>query len=106
MSTVAAIIMLVGGLIALLAGIGIMRFSTPYARFHAAGKASPVSFLVAAIGASLDLGWQGTAALVVAAVAMTLTMPVGVHLLFRAVHGIESNDHLIVDELAADSDEA
>ena len=47
MSTVASLLMLAGGIVALLAGIGIVRFRTPYARFHAAGKASPVSFLIA-----------------------------------------------------------
>jgi len=84
--TVAGIIMILGGLIAVLAAVGLHKFSTPYARFHAAGKASPVAFLVAAVGAGLSLGAAGTALLTVASVAMILTLPVGVHLMFRAVH--------------------
>ena len=78
--------MILGGLIAVLAAVGFHKFSTPYARFHAAGKASPVAFLVAAVGAGLSLGTAGTALLTVASVAMILTLPVGVHLMFRAVH--------------------
>ena len=32
-----------------------LRFRSPYARFHAAGKASPIAFVVLAIGA-----WSAT----------------------------------------------
>ena len=100
MSVIAGLLMLLGSGVALLAGVGVLRFSTPYARFHAAGKASPVAFLVAAAGAGLELGVSGAAYLLIAAVAMTLTLPVGVHLLFRAVHRTTPGDHLAVDELA------
>ena len=92
--------MVLGSGLAVLAGVGVLRFSTPYARFHAAGKASPVAFLVAATGAGLELGFGGAGYLLIAAVAMTLTLPVGVHLLFRAVHRTTTGDHLAVDELA------
>lgn len=101
MTPIASVFMLAGGLVALLAGVGVLRFSTPYARFHAAGKASPVAFIVAAIGAGLEIGPGGAAYLLIAAAAMSLTLPVGVHLLFRAVHRTTPGDHLVVDELAA-----
>ncbi len=99
MSIVADVLMLAGGLIAILAGVGLVRFSTPYARFHAAGKASPIAFLVAALGASLTFGPGGAGLLLVAAAAMTLTLPVGVHLLFRATYRTGDNSHLTIDEL-------
>ena len=99
MTVVADLLMALGGLIAVLAGVGLLRFETNYARFHAAGKASPVAFLVAALGAALTLGWVGSAYLAVAAVAMVLTLPVGVHLLFRAVHRTTPGDHLHIDDL-------
>lgn len=100
MTLIAEVFMVVGGLIAVIAGAGLVRFDTSYARFHAAGKASPVAFLVAAVGASIILGWVGTGYLIIAAVAMILTLPVGVHLLFRAVHRTTPNEHLIQDDLA------
>lgn len=100
MTIVASALMLVGGIIAILAGVGVLRFTTSYARFHAAGKASPVAFLVAAIGAGIQLGPAGSAYLAIAGAAMVLTLPVGVHLLFRAVHRTSSNDHLATDHLA------
>ncbi len=99
MNPVATGLLLLGGAIAVLAGIGLVRFRTAYARFHAAGKASPVAFLLVAAGAGIETGWGGAARLAVAAAALVLTLPVGVHLLFRAVHRTESNAHLHVDEL-------
>lgn len=98
MNVVAGMIMCLGGLLAILAAVGLHRFSTPYARFHAAGKASPVAFLVAAVGASLSLGVVGAVQLAIAATAMILTLPTGVHLMFRAVHRT-NGPTLEVDEL-------
>lgn len=100
MNIVADLFMITGAIIAVLAAIGLLRFSTPYARFHAAGKASPVAFLVAAIGAGLQLGVVGAMQLAIAAVAMILTLPTGVHLLFRAVHRTTTSNQLYIDDLA------
>ena len=101
MSTAADLIMAFGGLVAVLAGVGLLKFDSPYARFHAAGKASPVAFVIAAIGAGYHLGWDGATYLLIASVAMVLTLPIGVHLMFRAVHRTTSSEHLSVDELPA-----
>ncbi len=101
MNAVASAFIAGGALVALLAAIGMLRFRTPYARFHSAGKASPVAFVLVAVGASIELGWAGAAALAVASASLVLTLPVGVHLLFRAVHRTSPGDHFAVDELAA-----
>jgi multicomponent Na+:H+ antiporter subunit G len=100
MSPFAVVMLSIGAALALLAGIGMLSFTTPYARFHAAGKASPVAFMAVAIGAASEVGWSGAASLAVAAVALVLTLPVGVHLLFRATHRVTSNEHLCEDALA------
>ncbi len=103
------ILLLVGAAVAVLAGVGLLKFSTPYARFHAAGKASPVAFLIAATGAALSLGWGGAGLLLIAASAMVLTLPLGVHLLFRAAHrsDLDGEYRPGVDELFDDeADEA
>lgn len=103
MSALTSVLLLSGALVALLAGIGLIRFRTPYARFHSAGKASPVAFLLVAGGAALETGWSGAARLAVASAALVLTLPVGVHLLFRAVHRTTPGT-LETDELAAAED--
>ena len=100
MSALATALAITGSLVAVLAGIGLLRFHTTYARLHAAGKASPIAFIIAGAGASLELGVAGGATLAVAGAAMVLTLPVGVHLLFRAVHRSSNNRHLVVDDLA------
>lgn len=99
MSAVSSVIALIGVAVIVLAGIGLLKFHTPYARIHAAGKASPVAFIIVAVGASIELGWDGTARLILASVALILTLPVAVHLLFRAVHTAEPEHNPEVDEI-------
>ncbi|NNC79589.1 MAG: hypothetical protein HKN94_05495 [Acidimicrobiales bacterium] len=99
MTLVSSVLLLGGAILSGLAGLGLLRFRTSYARFHAAGKASPVAFLLVALGAAIETGWGGAARLMVAAGALVLTLPVGVHLLFRAVHRTTVST-LDIDELA------
>lgn len=97
---VASAVLLAGVAIVALAGVGLIRLRTPYARIHAAGKASPVAFLVAGVGASLELGWDAAARLAVAGAALILTLPLAVHLLFRALHRSEPSYDPPLDEMA------
>ncbi len=101
MSPLAAILILLGATVSLLAAAGLLKFRTPYARFHSAGKASPIAFVLIAAGASIETGWAGAARLLVASAALVLTLPVGVHLLFRAVHRTSTDDRPEIDELGS-----
>ena len=101
MNPVSSAFVLLGSFVALLAAIGLLRFQTPYARFHAAGKASPIAFLLVAIGAAIEVGLLGAAELAIVAVALLLTLPASTHLLFRATHRTTSSEHLHTDELKA-----
>lgn len=105
MNAVSAVFVVAGSLVALLAGIGLLTFKTPYARFHAAGKASPIAFLLVAIGAALEVGWLGAAELAIVVAALLLTLPASTHLLFRATHRTTTTDHLRIDELTAAEEE-
>jgi len=102
MRVAAEVVMVAGAVIAVLAGIGLIRFSTPFARIQAAGKASPVALLLTSVGAAPLLGWAGAGYLVIAAAAMIVTLPVVAHLLLRAVHRSDHTGHLAIDDLAAD----
>ncbi len=86
MTVVADLLMILGAFVAVLAGIGILKFQTPYSRFHAAGKASPVAAMALAAGAAIHLGWSAAGILLLAVVAMAVTLPFGMHLLIRAIH--------------------
>ena len=101
MNVFSSVFILLGAFVALLAGIGLLSFNTPYARFHAAGKASPIAFLLVAIGAGIEVGLRGAAELAIVAVALLLTLPASTHLLFRATHRTTDSVHLSVDELVA-----
>ncbi len=90
---------LLGAFVALLAGIGLLTFNTAYARFHAAGKASPIAFLLVAVGAGIEVGAKGAAELAIVAAALLLTLPASTHLLFRATHRTTPS-HMRIDELA------
>ena len=68
------------------AGLGLVRLRSPYAQFHAASKASPVAFILIALGSAIELGWEGALHLGVAVAAVVVTIPVAVHLLFRSVY--------------------
>lgn len=102
---VASVFLLAGVAVVVLAGVGLYKLQTPYARIHAAGKASPVAFLIASIGASLELGWSAAAKLVVAGAALILTLPLAVHLLFRALHRTEPGYDPPHDEMLRHDDE-
>lgn len=106
MRVAAEVVMVAGAVIAVLAGIGLLRFSTPFARIQAAGKASPVALLLTSVGAAPLLGWAGAGYLVIAAAAMIVTLPVVAHLLLRAVHRSDDTGHLAIDDLAADEQKA
>ena len=99
MSVFAAAGALVGVAIILLAAIGLLKFRTPYARIHAAGKASPVAFFVVALAVSYELGWSGAAQVALASVALVVTLPIAVHLLFRALHTAAPEFDPPVDEM-------
>jgi multicomponent Na+:H+ antiporter subunit G len=100
MNPLASVFLLLGAFVGLLAGIGLLTFTTSYARFHAAGKASPIAFLLVAIGASIEVGWRGAAELAIVAAALLLTLPAATHLLFRATHRTTTSRHLRSDALA------
>ncbi len=102
MNVVASLVALGGVAIIVLAAAGLLRFRTPYARIHAAGKASPVAFIVVAVAAASGLGWEGAARLALAAIALVLTLPLAVHLLFRAVHASHPEFDPPVDEIPSE----
>ncbi len=101
MTYLAHFLIMFGGLLAMVAGVGTVRFSTAYARIHAAGVASPIAFLVAGVGAIIELDLVGAGYIVIAGLAMLVPLPMGVHLLFRAVHRTTDNSHLQIDDLTA-----
>ena len=101
--TIAGVLLVFGSALILLAGIGVVRFRSIYARMHSAAKAPTLGILAIAIGVSLSV--RSVAALVTALLVVVLqlvTGPVGTHLLGRSVYRQLEHDFDAGDELAAD----
>ncbi len=82
---ISAVIMLIGAVFILLAGVGLHRFDDVFARMHAAGKASTLGLLLILLGASFRFSAFGTMLkLGLVGVLAIITIPAGVHLMARA----------------------
>lgn len=104
----AAICMLLGALLCLLAGIGLLRLPDVLSRMHASTKPQTFGLLLVLLGAALRLRSGvdvGTLALV--GLFQILTVPVAAHMVGRAAYraGKLDQEHLVVDEFGQPSRE-
>ncbi len=87
LTVIAGILIVIGALFTMLAGIGTLRFGDVYARMHPAAKGPTLGLLLVAIGAALELRALGPIlALALVVVLQFLAAPLGAHLLGRAIH--------------------
>jgi multicomponent Na+:H+ antiporter subunit G len=97
LDVVAAVLLLSGVALALLSGIGMLRFPDVLTRMHAQTKPAVLGLLLVLAGtatATRDLGLSGTLLLVAAF--QVITAPVGAHMLGRAAHRADQVDHTIL----------
>ena len=95
--------LLLGGVaLAVLAGLGLVRFPDVFSRMHAATKPATLGIVLVTVGAALrqDQGDDAVKLLLVAAFQF-LTAPVAAHMIGRAAYrsGTGALDELVVDEL-------
>lgn len=105
MDVLGALVLAVGALFSLAAGVGLVRFPDPVTRMHAATKPAVFGLLLVLAGVALVLRDPKVATLLTVAVIMqVLTAPVSGHLVSRNAHrsGEWDADGAVVDELAAD----
>ncbi|WP_300344275.1 monovalent cation/H(+) antiporter subunit G [Nesterenkonia sp.] len=101
---VAAIFMVVGGLMSLAAGIGLVRFPDLHSRMHAATKPQVLGLLMLVLSAAIMWrAWEWVAVALLAWGLMILTAPVSAHVVGRAGYRTKHMraDLLTHDELAA-----
>lgn len=110
LDVLSALLMSVGALLALIAGIGLQRFPDVFARMHAATKPATLGLALTLTGAALRMPDSGAVAkLLLVVVLQFITAPVGSHLVGRAAYraGTELSSETAVDELAgAEGDSA
>lgn len=102
LDVVTGALLLVGVALALLAGLGLLRFPDLFSRMHAATKPATLGLLCVMVGAALQMqdGSDAVKLLLVGAFQF-LTAPVAAHMIGRAAYrsGIGDLDALVVDEL-------
>lgn len=105
MEAVAAVMMVVGSLLSLVAAVGLIRFKDVFSRMQATSKPATLGILLTLGSAALVIG-KATAVtkLTLVVILMFLTAPIGAHLIGRAVYraGADLNLESGVDELARD----
>lgn len=95
--------LLLGGVfLAVVAGIGLVRFPDVFSRMHAATKPATLGLLLVVLGGVLVMEDTGNSAkLLLVAAFQFLTAPVAAHMIGRAAYrsGTGALDELVVDEL-------
>ena len=99
---VASVLLLLGVALALVAGIGLVRFPDLFSRMHAATKPATLGMLLVVAGGVLLMDDPSDdAKLLLVAAFQLLTAPVAAHMIGRAGYsaGTGAIDELVVDEL-------
>ncbi len=106
---VAAVLLVLGGLLSLAAGIGVLRFPDALSRLHAGAKPQVLGlfFVVAAIALSART-WSALLLVIPVILFQLLTQPVAAHMIGRAGYRTRNHrpDLLVTDELADDVERA
>jgi multicomponent Na+:H+ antiporter subunit G len=102
LDVVSSALLLGGVALAVVAGIGLVRFPDVFSRMHAATKPATLGLLMVCLGAVLVVeDGSNRAKLVLVAVFQFLTAPVAAHMIGRAAYraGDGDLDDLVVDDL-------
>lgn len=97
-----AVLLLVGTILGALAGLGLHRFESMYARLHASTKPATLGLLFVVTATALGLGDGGAAGkLALVALLQFVTAPIAGHAIARAAHrsGESMGPQAVVDEL-------
>lgn len=102
---IAALLILVGSIMAVISAIGIIRFQDVYSRSHAATKSSTLAVSLTLSGVFIYLLVSESffsVRMIMGIVFVLLTSPVAGHLIIRAAYrsGVEMTDATLEDELA------
>jgi multicomponent Na+:H+ antiporter subunit G len=98
----AIVLLLLGALLCLTAGLGLVRFPDVLTRMHAGTKPQVLGVLLIMVGAAIRLqGWSAAWMLLLVAAFQMLTAPVSAHMISRVAYRRRHvrRDRLLVDEL-------
>ncbi|RLE26277.1 MAG: Na+/H+ antiporter subunit G [Actinobacteria bacterium] len=85
MGTVSGLFLIAGSALAMIGGIGSVRFPDLLSRMHAAAKAPTLGLVLVAIGAAIEIDTMlAVTTVILVVVLQLLSSPVGAHALSRA----------------------
>jgi multicomponent Na+:H+ antiporter subunit G len=94
------VVILLGCLLTLLAGVGVLRFPDVFQRMHALTKASALGLILVLVGAALVIpSINDVTTLALAAFLQILTLPVAANLISRATYRANGVTVDTLDEL-------
>ena len=108
LEVVSAALLLTGVFLAVVAGVGLVRFPDVFSRMHAATKPATLGLLLVMLGAVLVMDdTSNSAKLLLVAGFQFLTAPVAAHMIGRAAYaaGAGALDDLVTDEMKDAGDE-
>jgi multicomponent Na+:H+ antiporter subunit G len=106
---VAAVFVVLGALLSLVAGVGVLRFPDALSRLHAGTKPQVLGLVCVVIAIALSArSWTAVLLLVPVVLFQLLTQPIAAHMIGRAGYRTKNHrrDLLLVDELADDVERA
>lgn len=109
LDVVAAVLLVLGGLLSLVAGVGVLRFPDALSRLHAGTKPQVLGLICVVIAIALSARTWSVVLLVIPVVLFQLlTQPIAAHMIGRAGYRTKNHrrDLLLVDELADDVERA
>lgn len=109
LDTAAAVFVVLGALLSLVAGVGVLRFPDALSRLHAGTKPQVLGLVFIVIAVALSARtWAALLLLIPVVLFQLLTQPVAAHMIGRAGYRTKNlrADLLIVDELRDDVERA
>lgn len=105
----AAVFVLLGAALSLVAGVGVLRFPDALSRLHAGTKPQVLGLICIVIAVALSArSWAALLLLIPVVLFQLITQPVAAHMIGRAGYRTRNHrpDLLLVDELADDVERA
>ena len=106
MDIVSGVLIIAGSALAMIGGLGALRFPDVFSRMHAAAKSPTLGLVLVSIGAAIAIDTLlATTTLLLVVILQLLSAPVGAHALSRASRRqtpavLDGPDHLTRDEAA------
>lgn len=98
-----SVLILAGSIVALLSGIGLVRFPDLFTRMHAAGKVGVFGSMLILLGAAIHFSDAGVSARCVAVIVLIfVTTPMPTHWIAKAAYrkGVPLWEETVADDLA------